>query len=215
MLADEKLREFVARELGGGAPAPGGGSAAALAGAMAAALSGMVARLTLGREKFAAAAATMADCLAASVPAMSRLLELVDLDAAAYDGVVAARRLPRATDDERRARAGAVAAANARAAEVPAETAALCLDVLRLVPRVLEAGNPAARSDAAVAGLLALAGLRGALCNVRINLDGLESGAAAVAARHADEMEREAAGIEPLVRELSRGLLGGGGARRA
>ena len=111
-------------ELASDSPAPGGGSAAALAGAAAAALCAMVARLTLGREKLREAWPAMERLLPQAEELGTRLRGLVDEDTEAYASVVAARRMPRATEAERAARGAAVAEAALRSARVPLETLA-------------------------------------------------------------------------------------------
>jgi glutamate formiminotransferase/formiminotetrahydrofolate cyclodeaminase len=179
------------------APAPGGGSAAALAGSMGAALAGMVARLTAGREKYAAADAEMRAVIAEAEGLRKDLHAQVAIDARSYDGVMAALKKPKKTDEEKRARAEALEAATRKATEIPLASARLCLRALRLAAAVAARGNRNAASDACVAALLARAGLRGACFNVRINLPGLkdEGWKAAVLAEVA-ALEEEAAGLE-------------------
>ncbi len=152
------------------APAPGGGSAAGLAGAMAAALVSMVARFTVGRPKYAAVEAQIMAALNEAEQARARLLELMSADERAYLAYDAARRLPRTTDDERRARSRAMQEALRGAAAPPLAMAATCRRVLELAGIVAEHGNPALASDAGVAALLAEAALHASAINVRVNL---------------------------------------------
>jgi glutamate formiminotransferase/formiminotetrahydrofolate cyclodeaminase len=150
-------------------PAPGGGSAAALAGALAAALAAKVARLTLGRAKFAAAHGEMETALAEAERLRGVLTARVDDDADAYTQVVAAYRLPRSTDDEQDARQAAIQAALVYAAEVPLATARDAVAALELAPTAARLGNPSAASDAGCAAHLARAAFEGAALNVRAN----------------------------------------------
>lgn len=156
-------------ELAAAAPAPGGGSAAALAGAVAAGLVAMVCRLTIGRKAYAAAAPRAREILDRAEALRGDLRRLVDRDAVSYDGVMAAYKIPK--DDA--ARTGAIDAALVAAAEVPLETAQAAATVLELAGEIEAIGNKNARSDAKVAALLAHAAARGALENVRVNLEGL------------------------------------------
>jgi formiminotetrahydrofolate cyclodeaminase len=167
------LTEF-ADALGSAETAPGGGSAAALAGALGGALAVMVARLTLGRAKYAAHQDEMAAVEAKADLLKTKLLGLVDADTAAYNQVTDAYKLPKDTDAQKAERAAAVQAAFRVATEVPLATAEACGEVLELAGQVAAHGNRNAASDAAVAALLAHAGLRGAARNVRINLGGLK-----------------------------------------
>jgi formiminotetrahydrofolate cyclodeaminase len=151
-------------------PTPGGGSASALAGATGAALVAMVCAMPktrtgadLERERLTAA-------LGWAREAGSRLRALVDEDAAAYDAVIAAYRLPKSSEAEKAARKEAVARAMSGAIAVPLRTAEACLVVLRAATEGFAHGNPNATSDARTAGALAWAGLLGAAENVRINL---------------------------------------------
>ena len=135
-------------ELASGSPAPGGGSVAALAGALATALCGMAARLTLGREKLRDAWPAMEEAAAEADHLRTRFLLLVDEDADAYLAVAAARKLPKGTEEERGARAHALACAVLRSARVPLETLLLADRADRPRRRVLERGNPACITDA-------------------------------------------------------------------
>ena len=161
-LTDLSFHELT-RRLASSDPAPGGGSASALGGAMAAALVSMVAELTRDNER--------AQQLGAA--ARVRLAELADLaqaDADAYAAVVSARRMTKATEEERQARRDALRGAMAAAAAAPLRIAEAAAAVLELAEELAPIGNPNAASDVGVAGALGVAALRGALLNVRINL---------------------------------------------
>jgi formiminotetrahydrofolate cyclodeaminase len=101
--------------------------------------------------------------------ASSRLRSLVDEDAAAFDAVMAAYRLPKATDEEKAVRKEAIGRAMSHATQVPAQTAEACLVVMRAAAEAAQNGNPNALSDARTGGAMAWAGLLGAAENVRIN----------------------------------------------
>ena len=182
--------------LASGEPTPGGGSAAALAGALGAALAAMVGRLTAGRPKYAAVDAAMQTIIAEADALRSRLVELVGEDAAAYEQVRAAYRLPKDTLDQQTARATAIQQAMQGASRTPLATMEACLAVLRLADQAVAHGNPNASTDGAVGALLAHAGLRGAALNVRVNLAGIDDPTFVVASQAAvAAMEAEAAAL--------------------
>jgi formiminotetrahydrofolate cyclodeaminase len=100
----------------------------------------------------------------------AELVRLIDRDAASYDEVVAAYRLPKGTDNEKEARKQAVQAAMRHATDVPLETARAAAALVRHGRTVAEHGNPNAKSDVSVAVSLAMAGMGGACVNVQANL---------------------------------------------
>src|SRR3990172_9938562 len=97
--------------LAAGTPAPGGGSAAAHAAAIAAALLAMVARLTVDRKKYAGVREEMLSLLAEVESLRPALQSAVDEDAAAFEAVMSARRLPKGSSEENLAAAKALPAA--------------------------------------------------------------------------------------------------------
>jgi len=196
-LADLTVRDFAER-LASHAPVPGGGSASALAGALGAALVEMICALTTGRAEYADVEAVARQAGAAAADLRSALLVAADDDAAAYEAVVMARKLPRGTDDEKAARATAVAEATVGATEVPLRIARLSSEVLELAASMAALGNARAVSDAGVAALLAAAALRGAALNVMINVPYLPDGhpLASEAPARVEELEAAAAARE-------------------
>ena len=94
----------------------------------------------------------------------------MDEDTAAFNGVIAGIRMPKDTEEQLEARAAAIRAGYKAAAKVPLQTAKLCREVLDLCDRAADIGNEAVMSDAGVGALMALAGVQGAIHNVRINL---------------------------------------------
>lgn len=168
-LSGLSLRELLDR-LASRDPIPGGGSAAALSGAMAAALVSMVAELTIGRPDAAERDGELREVRDGAQLHRTELLALAEQDADAYDSVVAARRMPRATDVETAARAAAIRDATLAATRAPLRTAERAAEVLELAARIAPIGNRNAASDAGVAAQLASAAVRGAILNVSINL---------------------------------------------
>jgi methenyltetrahydrofolate cyclohydrolase len=168
-LVSLKVEDFLTN-LASSQPAPGGGAAAALTGAMAAALTCMVARLTIGRERYSSNQRQMVDVRNRAEMLQSRLTALVDEDALAYHRVIEAYSLPKNSGTERDRRAAKIQDALRYAAEVALEAAETCAELIELAATGAALGNRNAASDAAVAALLADAGLRGALLNVRTNV---------------------------------------------
>ena len=159
-----------ARELSSDSPAPGGGSVAALCGSLSAALSAMVAALTWSRKGLEAERPKMRDVGRRAQTLKDWFMEAVDADTEAFSAVIAARRLPRKTEEERAARDEAIELANQEATRVPLTVLERTLEALDLALVAAERGNPNSVSDAAVAGACALAAAEGAALNVRINL---------------------------------------------
>ncbi|MDQ2940910.1 MAG: cyclodeaminase/cyclohydrolase family protein [Chloroflexota bacterium] len=208
-LADLSVRELIAR-LASKAPTPGGGSAAALAGAMGAALVEMVGGLTSGRVGLERDEEALREICSVATARRTELLELAELDASAYDAVIAARRLPRETDDERAGRAVRVAEATREATRIPLRVAEAAADVLRQAGRIAPLGNPHAVSDAGVAAQLASASVRGAVLNVRINLPslGADDPVRLEAAARIDQLNAEAHECEEQVLAVVGKLIG-------
>ncbi len=169
MLIEKKITDFL-EDLASDLPAPGGGGAAALAGAMGACLISMVARLTIGKKGYEAVEVQMRDILRRSDQLYQQLTVQVDEDAAAFNEVIAAMKLPKANETEAGIRTEAMQKSFRRAAEVPYKAAVNCKEVLDLAAEIASGCNTNVSSDVGVAAELAWAGLQSSLLNVKINL---------------------------------------------
>lgn len=161
-------------DLASGEPTPGGGSAAALAGALGAALATMVARLTVGRKRYADVEPAMQAVLDEADALRVRLTQLVSEDAQAYEAVRAAYKLPKESELDQHERSVAIQSALQAASATPLETMRACIATMQLAERAASLGNVNAATDGAVGVLLAYAGLQGAALNVRVNLGSIE-----------------------------------------
>lgn len=200
-LASMTVERFV-DEVSSNSPAPGGGSVAALTGSLGAALAAMVANLTVGKKGYEAAWDSSSKLAERSQTLKAALLRAVDDDTKAFDDVLAAMRLPKATDEEKQARAAAIAAAYEKATAVPLATARLCLQAIELAQEAAIIGNKNSISDAGVGALLAKAGLESAILNVRINLPSVREGAFKTATlKEIDDLQSKSSG--PLAKTLA------------
>ncbi len=154
-------------------PTPGGGTAAAIAGAIGVSLLTMVAGLTKTRQQTEAAAAAMASAKSALAGVRARLVALADQDTEAFNEVMAAYRLPKATDQDKATRKAAVQRALVAATEAPLETLRAMADAVAQARTVASHGNRSAESDVRVAIELLEAAAASAAANVEINLGGL------------------------------------------
>lgn len=163
------LRQF-ANEISLESPTPGGGSVAAYCGALAAALTSMVANLTYGRKDYEACWAEMKEVALKAQNFKDEFLRLVDEDTKAFNRVIEAMRLPKATEEQQKLREEALEKANQQAALIPLQGLKLSYQLLALVEIVLNRGNKNSLSDAGVALAAALASAQGTYYNVKINL---------------------------------------------
>ncbi len=172
-LAGMTLRGF-ADELSMDSPAPGGGSVAALCGALSAALSSMVANLTVGKKGYEAVAADMIATAVRAQVLKDALLEAVDRDTQAFNKVMDAFRLPKATPEQAAEKDKALEAANKEATLVPLGVLEKAIEAVALAGTAAAKGNANSVSDAGVAGLVGQAAGEGAYDNVLINLGAIE-----------------------------------------
>ena len=154
-------------------PTPGGGSAAALAGAVGAALLAMVAGLPKPSAGSEADVAALRGAGASCADLSERLRVLVDTDTDAYDMVLGAYKLPKATDEQKADRAKRIQEALRAATDTP-------LDVMRACASALGQADTVARE-------LLKAGLRGAKYNVEINLESVKDSGYVEAVRRESE----------------------------
>jgi glutamate formiminotransferase/formiminotetrahydrofolate cyclodeaminase len=156
---------------------PGGGSVSAFAGALAASLGQMVAGLSRKKKS----QAQYVDQLSAALDEMRRtsdeLTEAIDRDAASYDAVMAAFKLPHGDAQETRQRQEAIQTATRGAAEVPLQVAERIVALFERLGQLETIAAASMRSDLQVARLMAVAGIRGALANVEINLGNITDAA--------------------------------------
>lgn len=201
-LGDLSLREFM-DSVASSSPAPGGGSVAAYAGAQGFALMAMVCRLTIGREKFRSAETELQALMSRAENKKEKLLALVDEDTEGFYGVMNALGLPKGNEEEKAYRREALEQATVKAAEIPLQTAGLCLEGLREMPGLLAKGNPNGLSDMGVAALMLESGLEGALYNVQINAQSLKTKEKAQSlSGTAKAMREEGQGLSGQIREL-------------
>ena len=196
------LLEF-ADELSADSPAPGGGSVAALCGALSAALSAMVASLTWAKKGMQDSRPAVQEIGIATQGLKSWFVEAIDLDTDAFNAVLAARRLPKKTDEQKAAREAEMERANQAATQVPLDVLERSVTSAELAQRIAREGNPASVSDAGVAGACALAAAEGAALNVRINIPSVTDEAAAKQfATRQDELMRRARELAEETRKV-------------
>lgn len=202
-LVDMTLTEF-AEETASESPAPGGGSIAAYMGALGAALSTMVANLSAHKPGWDDRWKEFSDYAERGHALMTRLLALVDEDTAAFNKIMAVFSMPKATPEEKAARAEALETATLYATEVPLRTMEASYEVFDYAEAMAREGNPASVSDAAVGALAARAAVVGALLNVRINAAGLKNreNAEKLLAR-ADEIDKKSEARVATVLEIA------------
>jgi formiminotetrahydrofolate cyclodeaminase len=167
--ADMTVAQFLAA-LSNSDPTPGGGTAAAVAGAMGASLLVMVTGLAKSNTNADDEKTALAAAREALQPIVATLSTLADADAAAFDQVMNAYRLPKVTDDDKAARSAAIQAALQGATTVPLQTLRACAGAVAQAETVAACGNRSAVSDVGVAIGLLEAAAAGAEANVRINL---------------------------------------------
>ena len=200
--------EGFARETAAESPAPGGGSVSACMGAFGAALATMVANLSAHKRGWDERWKEFSDVAEKGQAVLEELLALIDEDTAAFNRIMDAFGMPKGNDAEKQARAAAIEEATLYAASVPLKTMEASLKALPLALEMARSGNPASASDAGMAALAALAAVRGAELNVRINASGLtDKTPAGPLLKRAKEIVAEAEALEAQVLEAVNGHI--------
>jgi len=187
MMTQSSIDQFLDR-LASGDPTPGGGSAAAIMGAMGAALVSMVCNVSFGKKGYEAAEPELRSMLVRSEQLRGRLAAMVAEDIAAFDGLMAAYKLPKSSDEEKSRRAETIQASLKRATLVPLECARACSEVVQMARRAADLGYKHVISDVGVGVAAADSALRSAALNVFINAPSLKD--RRFAARAIEEVER-------------------------
>lgn len=206
-LIDKSIRDLLTA-FSSSDPTPGGGSASALASAVGASLLMMVAGLPKTRSNTPEDRAAL-DRAVAHLEVLRRdLSDAIDADTAAYDQVVAAYKLPKATPDEQQARKVAIQRALRGAIDVPLGVMRLSEQAMRQAAVVAAHGHKAAASDVGVAAALLQAGAAGARLNVDINLQSVADAAYAEGLR--SDVSALTSGLSEASRMVDRELNASG-----
>ncbi len=175
--AKKKLTDFAlyafADETASESPAPGGGSISAYVGALGVSLGTMVANLSSHKKGWDDRWKEFSDVAEKGQNIKARLLHLVDEDTTAFNKIMEAFSLPKATDEQKTHRKNAIEEATKYAIEVPFEVMQLSLGSFELIQDMAENGNPNSVSDAGVGALCTRTAVYGAYLNVLINASGL------------------------------------------
>ena len=155
------LEEAAARK-----PTPGGGSAAALAGALSAAMGEMVIHYSVGRKDPSPHEGELREALVELTRARQLLLALMEEDQAAFSAFSNARKSAGSAGD----RDATFAAALLACIRIPQAIGASGIAILELLARVAADANKLLMSDLKVSAELAIATVRCAAHNIRVNL---------------------------------------------
>ena len=161
----------ILRSIASSEPTPGGGSVAALSLAHAHSLSLMVARLTLANDKWADGHDAAKTSIELSETGLEESILLAISDSEAFESVMSAYRLPKATEIEKKQRSEEIRNATIGAALAPLNTASSAQKLLSNLEKQCTSCNPNALTDLASASEMALSAAKIASLNVRINLE--------------------------------------------
>jgi len=167
------LVEF-ADETASESPAPGGGSIAAYIGSLGVSLATMVANLSSHKKGWDNRWEEFSGWAEKGQYFKDELIKLVDDDTAAFNKIMTAFGLPKATDEEKTVRKNAIQEATKFAIEIPFKVMQLSYESMALIKAMAETGNPNSVSDAGVGALCARSAVMGAFMNVRINASGYD-----------------------------------------
>ena len=174
MLLEQKTTELL-EQLSSAAPVPGGGGASAAVGAFAAALGLMVTNLTVGKKKYADVEDEILAIRDKLEAQKQELIRMVDEDAAAFEPLAKAYRMPKDTEEQKAEKARIMESALKTAAEAPLHIMEKIAESMELIQILGKKGSRLAVSDAGVAILFAQAALQGASLNIYINTNMMQN----------------------------------------
>lgn len=172
-LVNMNLTEF-ADETASESPAPGGGSISAYLGTLGVSLATMVANLSSHKPGWDERWEEFSNWAEKGQTIKDQLVKLVDEDTNAFNKIMAAFGLPKATEEEKNIRKQAIQDATRFAIEVPFKTMELSHASFEIIRAMIDTGNPNSITDAGVGALCARGAVLGAYMNVKINAGSFE-----------------------------------------
>ncbi len=163
-LCEKSVTEF-SSDLASAAPVPGGGGAAAVVGALAAALGSMVGNLTIGKKKYVQNEPRLRELGDRAEELRTELLAQVEADAHAFEPLSRAYGIPKDTPG----REEELEACLHTASEPPMAILRLSCEVVALAEEYARLGSRLMISDAGCSAALAVAAVKAAALNVRVN----------------------------------------------
>jgi glutamate formiminotransferase len=155
-------------------PAPGGGSISAYLGALGISLGTMVANLSANKKAWDDRLDLYSDWAEKGQKLKEELVHLVDEDTNAFNKIMEAVSLPKASAEEKAARQQAIQDASKYAMEVPFKVMRKSYESMEVIAAMASIGNPNSVSDAGVGALCARSAVMGAYLNVKINASGVD-----------------------------------------
>lgn len=171
--SEKKLIDFdltgFAEETASESMAPGGGSISAYVGTLGVALGTMVANLSGHKAGWDDRWEEFSKWAVKGQQYKNTLLALVDEDTNAFNKIIDSFRMPKSTDEEKKARAESIEAATIYATEVPLKVMETAYNSMEVMDAMAKDGLQNSLSDAGVGALCARTAVYGAYFNVRIN----------------------------------------------
>ena len=175
---ERKLMEMSCKgftnETASDSPAPGGGSISAYIGALGVSLGTMVANLSSNKPGWDDRWEEFSDWAEKGQALKDKLLWLVDEDTRAFNRIMSAFGLSKATDEEALLRSQAIQDATRYAIQIPFQVMEASLQSMEIIKAMAVSGNPNSVTDAGVGALCARSAVMGAFLNVKINASGLK-----------------------------------------
>ncbi|MGC9125050.1 MAG: cyclodeaminase/cyclohydrolase family protein, partial [Caldisericaceae bacterium] len=172
MSYDQELKSFLS-ELASDSPTPGGGTASAISGAMGISLLAMVLGVYAKKLKVQERKTSILNRVEELKSKSNDLLELANNDNVAFDKVMEAYKLPKATEDEKKKRTAMIQDALKGATMSPFRILRKVSETYDTVESILENSSDSTLSDLLESLCLLEAAASGALYNIKINLNSI------------------------------------------
>ncbi|MDR3037767.1 MAG: cyclodeaminase/cyclohydrolase family protein [Candidatus Adiutrix sp.] len=153
---------------------PGGGNVSAVVATLGASMGAMVASLTEGKKGYEEHQAANAAVLKGFMAGIENLKDLTRGDVEAFDAYMKTFKLPKDTDEQKKARSTAIQEGVKKATLAPMKICRQCLELMREAAALAPFGNKGAISDCGVSAIILEAAIRAAMLSVDINLPSIK-----------------------------------------
>jgi formiminotetrahydrofolate cyclodeaminase len=156
---------------------PGGGNVSAVVATLGASMGAMVASLTEGKKGYEEHQEANTAILKAFLDGIEKLKDLTRGDVEAFDAYMKTFKLPKDTDEQKKARTAAIQDGVKKATQAPLNICLQALELMREAAKLAPFGNKGAISDCGVAAIILEAAIRAAMLSVDINLPAIKDAA--------------------------------------